>query len=272
MTHESQDLIGRKPESGCQPNHVTSVWTTAGLHRPSSGNRENIVKTATDLGLLPRGLPARVRLKDRIFRRPVIAVLVGVCVFAGALAQSSETHKKKKSSSKTAEITRFFVEESKKDSKYKTGPLHIVYDDGTEVVKSLPLLEASTEKETVFNDVGFSDVHLAADRQTLGWTIDVENCCTSYPIPLRVVIFRHGKVLRTFEQGQMVWSWMFFLGGERLAAAFGPTHGPEVGDYRLYNVKSGKLISEVFGDEDTQSLSSDAPEWAKLLEEQLHNK
>ena len=174
--------------------------------------------------------------------------------------------------SQTAEITRFFIEESKKDSKYETGPLHIVYDDGTEVVKSLPPLEASTDKETVFNDVGFSDVHLAADRQTLGWTIDVENCCTSYPIPLRVVIFRHGKVLRTFEQGQMVWSWMFFLGGKRLAAVFGPTHGPEVGDYRLYDVRSGKLLSEVFGDEGTQSLKPNAPEWAKLLEEHLHEK
>jgi hypothetical protein len=202
----------------------------------------------------------------------MIAALVALCVSSGALAQSSETPKKTKSSSQTVEITRFFIEESTKDSKYETGPLHIVYDDGTEVVKSLPPLEASTEKETVFNDVGFSDVHLAADRQTLGWTIDVENCCTSYPIPLRLVIFRHRKVLRSFEQGQMVWSWMFFLGGKQLAAVFGPPHGPEVGDYRLYDVQSGKLISEVFGDEGTQSLSPNAPEWAKLLEEHLHNK
>lgn len=200
------------------------------------------------------------------------AMLVGACVTVGASAQHAETPTKTKSTSQTAEITRFFIEESKSDSKYETGPLHIVYDDGTEVVKSLPPLEASTDKETVFNDVGFSDVHLAADRQTLGWTIDVENCCTSYPIPLRVVIFRHGKVLRTFEQGQMVWSWMFFLGGKRLAAVFGPTHGPEVGDYRLYDVRSGKLLSEVFGDEGTQSLKPNAPEWAKLLEEHLHEK
>ena len=202
----------------------------------------------------------------------MIAMLVGACVSVAAPAQSALTPRKTKSASQTAEITRFFIEESKKDSKYETGPLHIVYDDGTEVVKALPPLEASTEKETVFNDVGFSDVHLAADRQTLGWTIDVENCCTSYPIPRRVVIFRHRKVLRTFEQGQMVWNWMFFLGGKRLAAVFGPTHGPEVGDYRLYDIQTGKLISEVFGDEDTQSLSANAPEWAKLLEEHLHNK
>lgn len=200
----------------------------------------------------------------------MIAILAGACVSVGA--QSAETPTKTKSTSQTAEITRFFIEESKKDSNYETGPLHIVYDDGTEVVKSLPPLEASTDTEVVFNDVGFSDVHLAADQQTLGWTIDVENCCTSYPIPLRVVIFRHRKVLRTFEQGQMVWSWMFLGGGKRLAAVFGPTHGTEVGDYRLYDVQSGKLLSEVFGDESAQTLSPDAPEWAKVLEEHLHNK
>jgi hypothetical protein len=198
-------------------------------------------------------------------------MLVGVCVSIAALAQSTKTHIQPKSASQTAEITRYFIEEPKKDSGYETGPLHIIYDDGTEVVKTLPPLEASTEKKTVFNDVGFSDVRLAADRQTLGWTVDVENCCTSYPIPLRVVIFRHKKVLDTFAPGQMVWSWMFVRGGEQIAAVFGPTHGPEVGDYRLYDVKTGRSISEVFGDEDTQALKPDAPGWAQLLQDRLHN-
>lgn len=173
--------------------------------------------------------------------------------------------------SPAAEITRFFVEGAKEDSGY-TGPLHILYDDGTEVVQTLPSPKASTDKERAFNAVGFSDVQLAADKQTLGWTINVENCCTSYPIPLSVVIFRHGRVLHTFAQGQMVWSWMFFLGGKRIAVVFGLTHGPEIGDYRLYDAQTGKLISEVSGDEDTQALKPDAPEWAQLLQEHFHNK
>ena len=210
--------------------------------------------------------------EHRVLRAWMIPGLLGVCVSAGALAQSSAKPRKTRSTSQFAEVTKFFIEDSKKDSGYETGPLHIVYDDGTEVVRTLPPLEASTEKETVFNDVGYSDVHLATDRQTLGWTIDVENFCTSYPIPLRVVIFRHGKVLHSFAQGQMVWSWMFFRGGDVVAVVFGPTHGPEVGDYRLYDVQTGKLLSEVLGDEDTQSLKPDAPEWAQLLQEHLHSK
>ena len=161
-----------------------------------------------------------VRSEQRIFRPWIIPVLLGVCLSGWASAQPTETQKKAKSTSETAEITRFFIEEPKKGSAYETGPLHIVYDDGTEIVKTLPPMETSTDKEIVFNDVGFSCVQLAADRQTLGWTVDAENCCTSYPIPQRVVIFRRGKVLHAFAPG-LVWNWMFFLGGKRVAIVSG---------------------------------------------------
>lgn len=201
----------------------------------------------------------------------MISISLAACVSVGALAQSGEKQRKAKSPSQTAELTRFSIEEPKKDSGYETGPLHINYDDGTEIVRSLPPLAASTNKKTVFNDVGFSDVKLGADRQTLGWTVDVENCCTSYPIPLRLVIFRHGKVLHTFAQRQVVWSWMFLAGGEQVAIVFGPTHGSEVGDYRLYDVNTGKLVSEVWGDADTQALKPDAPNWAKQLQDHFHS-
>jgi hypothetical protein len=199
----------------------------------------------------------------------MIPMLVGVCLSIGASAQSTETQTKTKSTSQTAEIRRFSIEEPKKDSGYETGPLHIIDGDGTEIVKTLPPLKKEPDND---NAVGFSDVQLAEDRQTLGWTINVENCCTSYSIPTSVVVFRHKQVLHTFDQGQMVWSWMFVQGGERVAVVFGPTHGPEVGDYRLYDVKTGKLVSETWGDEDTQTLKLNAPEWAKRLQDHFHNK
>lgn len=198
-------------------------------------------------------------------------MLVGVCLSVGTSGQSTKAQTKTKSTPQNAEITRFFIEEPKEDSGYETGPLHIIYGDGTEIVKSLPPLKASTEKETVFNAVGFSDVQLAEDRQTLGWTINVENCCTSYSIPLRVVVFRHKQVLHTFRQGQMVWSWMFVQGGKQIAVVVGPTHGTDVGDNRLYDVKTGKLISETWDNENTQPPKPDPPELAKRLQDHLRN-
>ncbi|MBV9156929.1 MAG: hypothetical protein JO097_11760 [Acidobacteriaceae bacterium] len=228
--------------------------------------------TSVDADLMGALHKRRGRLQRRDLRRWMMPMLVGVCVSVGAFAQTAATQKKARSASPAAEITRFFLEEPKKDSGYETGPLHIVFNDGAEVVKTLPPLRASTEKEVVFNAVGFSGVQLAADRQTLGWTINVENCCTSYSIPLSLAVFRHKRVLHTFDQGQMIWSWIFVQGGEHVAIVFGPTHGPEVGDYRLYNLTTGKLISEVWGDEETQALKSNAPEWAKLLQDHLHNR
>lgn len=206
-----------------------------------------------------------------MIKRCLIPILVVACLSVAASGQSTSTQIKSKTASPTSEITRFYIDEPTKDSRYETGPLHIVYGDGTEYVKTLPPLERSTEKETVFNDVGFSGVQLAEDRQTIGWTINVENCCTSYSIPVSLVIFRHRQILHTFDLGQMVWSWMFIKGGDRVAVVSGPTHGPEIGDYCLYNARTGKLIAEVWGDEDTQALKPNAPQWAKQLQDRLHN-
>ena len=158
--------------------------------------------------------------------------------------QSAEPQKKTTGEPHNLEITRYFIEPPQEDSGYETGPLHIIYSDGTEIVKTLPALKASTEKETVFNAVGFSNVQLAEDRQTLGWTIDVENCCTSYPIPLNLVVFRGKQILHTFSLGQMIWGWKFVQGGKKLEIVSGTVHGSDVGDYQLYDVKTGKLISE----------------------------
>lgn len=211
-------------------------------------------------------------MKYLAYRQWIIALLFGACMPAISSAQSAATHQGPKPTSNAIHITRFFIEDPAKDSGYESGPLHIAYSDGTETVQTLPPLERSTEKETVFNDLAFSGVQLAEDRQTIGWTINVENCCTSYSIPMRVVVFRGKHVLRTIDQGQMVWSWMFVQRGERVAVVFGLTHGPEIGDYRLYNIRTGKLLSEVWGDDDTQALKPNAPAWARRLEEHYHSR
>lgn len=196
--------------------------------------------------------------------------MLATCACVPAMGQISPPAAKP--DHKAREIARFFIDQPEPGSAYETGPLHIVYTDGADVVMRLPPLQKSTDEEVVFNEVGFSDVRLAEDKQTIGWTIDVENCCTSYPLPLRVVVFRNEHVLREFDRMQMVQDWMFLNGGARIAIVTGFPHGPQIGDYRLYEVKTGKLLSEVFGDEKTQSLKPDAPQWAKLLEGQSQSR
>lgn len=198
---------------------------------------------------------------QRFAQRILMALLVAAGLTISLPSQTDQA----KMPSPSATITKFFIDEAQPESGYSTGSLHIIYSDGTEIVQKLPPLKKSTETETVFNAVGFSGIQLADDGRTLGWTVDVENCCTSYPIPLEVVVFRGGNVLHSFQE-RVAWKWMFLPGSKQIAIVWGATHGPEVGDYQLYDIASGELQAEVFGDEDIQRLKPDAPDWAKALE------
>ncbi|MFI5113894.1 MAG: hypothetical protein ACHP7J_02035 [Terriglobales bacterium] len=169
-----------------------------------------------------------------------------------------------------AYIVKCYVDEALPGSGYETGSLHIVYSDKTEVVETLPAKQKSTEDNIVFNEEGITDPKVAPDKRTVGWTENFDNCCTSYSVPVVLAIYTSGKSILHIQQGQMVWYWTFRDNGKRVAAVWGPTHGPEVGDYQLYDVKTGRMLSEVYGDAKTQSLKPDAPEWARQTEELSH--
>lgn len=169
----------------------------------------------------------------------------------------------------SAHIIKYYIDEAAAGSGYETGSLHIVYSDNTEIVEKIPPKQKSTEKETVENQEGIQDVKLAADKQVIGWTENYDNCCTSYAVPQVLSLYQSGKTIMHIQQGQMIWFWMFADKGKQVAAVWGAIHGPEIGDYQLYDIKTGSVIAEVFDDENTQSLKDDAPEWAKNTEKEM---
>jgi hypothetical protein len=168
-------------------------------------------------------------------------------------------------------IVKYYVEQLAPGSTYETGPLHIIYSDGLDVVQQLRPKKESTGREIAENQEGISDPQLAEDKQTIGWTETFDNAGTSYAVPLVLVVYRSGKIIRWIQQGQMVWSWAFVEGGKKVAIVWGLTHGPEVGDFQLYDVNTGRKLSEVFGDSGIQGLTPNAPKWAKRLEERLND-
>jgi len=167
-----------------------------------------------------------------------------------------------------AYIIRFYVDQPPPDSSYETGNLHILYSDNREITAALLPKEKRTGSNIVYNQQGITEVRLAPDKRTIGWEETFDNCCTSYSVPLVLAVYRSRGTILRIQQGQMLWRWAFREGGKQVAAVWGATHGPEVGDYQLYEVETGRLISEVFGDPATQSLRADAPEWAKELDRQ----
>jgi hypothetical protein len=81
------------------------------------------------------------------------------------------------------------------------GQIHVIESDGREYV-------APKEKD----QVSVAAPLLAENKLAAGWLVEYENCCTSYPIPLMLVIYRPGKPLERLGNGSS-----FLIGISRLA-------------------------------------------------------
>jgi hypothetical protein len=129
------------------------------------------------------------------------------------------------------------------------GKAHLVYADHSS--KTI-----SPEEQ----QVGCTDMSVADDHRTVGWSIQVENCCTSYPISVAVIAIRDGKTA-VLRSDQMVWQWHFLDHGNRIAVLSGPVHGTAT-KATLYDALSGKNLATWEG-------SGNVPEWADGWEDQF---
>lgn len=111
---------------------------------------------------------------------------------------------------------------------------HIFMADGTEVTPPL-------EKK----QVGASQPQVSFDNRSGGWLVDFDNCCTSYPLSLPLVIYRPGKPLLTFSgDKRAIFDWHFFEGKKRFAMCQEFPHGNLMPHYELHDVDSGRLLGE----------------------------
>jgi hypothetical protein len=123
-------------------------------------------------------------------------------------------------------IDKVFVDES--------GTVHVVERGG--VHKSVGKAK---------DQVGAAMVKIAQDGKTAGWTAEYPNCCTSYPIPLVLVIYRNGRIRHRLHDGMMIYDWRFWAHGQRVAFCTGTTHGPSTGHCELHDVESGRTLAKV---------------------------
>jgi hypothetical protein len=109
--------------------------------------------------------------------------------------------------------------------------------------------------------VEVSEPKLAGDRQTAGWLIHQDNCCTSYSIPTGLLIYRAGKKLNLGD-GLMIYDWCFVDGGAKVAMSTGTVHGMETRHLLLYDARSGRKLQEWSGGSDKTP-----PPWAADLKQ-----
>ena len=104
---------------------------------------------------------------------------------------------------------------------------------------------------------------VADDGRTVGWLVNFPNCCTSYPIPLVLVIYRDGRILRRIVSGVAlpIWKWSFVPGGERVTYYSEMVHGGKVRRAELRDVVNGKVIDFWNGDEGSSKQMRPMQEW-----------
>jgi len=119
-----------------------------------------------------------------------------------------------------------------------------VYLDAQETVHVVEASGREVLAPKVKDQVSAGDPKLAEDAQTAGWLVNFENCCTSYPIPLTLVIFRDGRIRREIRPGLMIYDWDFRESGGNVALCQGTTHGNVVPNCVLYRALTGKKLSE----------------------------
>jgi hypothetical protein len=138
-------------------------------------------------------------------------------------------------------ISRIYLDSSKN--------IRIVYSDGKE-------LQPPKEEDQVSCDY----FAVAEDKQTAGWLVDYQNSSTSYPIPMTLVIYRSGKVIRKISNGFVIGRWYFLDKGKQVAFYTNTVHGDRAPYYELRDIQSNKAIDKWQG-----QLTEKSPQWARRL-------
>jgi hypothetical protein len=129
--------------------------------------------------------------------------------------------------------------------------VQILYSDGKEL--AAPKLK---------DQVSFGRPLVAKDKRTVGWLAMLPNCCTSYPIPLTLVIYRDGRIIASISPGMSIFHWLFLSQGDRVALSTDVLHGGSdySAEYELYEVSSGRHLAHW-----NEWKAKEQPEWVGLL-------
>lgn len=128
--------------------------------------------------------------------------------------------------------------------------VHIVLDDGSDV---LPPIDK--------DQVGGSSASIAKDRRAAVWLADYDNCCTSYPLSMELIVYKPGKPLQKFKgDGRGIFNWQFVAEGKKFAFFQDFAHGPGNPHCELRDVETGRLISKWDG-----RITQKSPLWVRKI-------
>ncbi|MGD0590767.1 MAG: hypothetical protein ABSA44_08220 [Bacteroidota bacterium] len=139
----------------------------------------------------------------------------------------------------------------------ESGHLRIFTSDAREIV---------LQKDS--GQVGFDKVVISEDGHSVGWVALYPNSSTSYPIPLKLMIYSSGDLSTLTGIGEPVWRWHFTARGKQVAFEQETTHGSQGIHYELREVATGRLIAEYepeYGPDNLPIDIQNVPKWVEEL-------
>jgi len=157
-----------------------------------------------------------------MMRAPLmLSIVVGVLAPAATFAQ--------RGGSPPPVVERIDTEEN--------GGLSIVYSDGTRV-----LAPKGKDWQKEDGPTSYEEPAIAADRETVGWLVNFKNDTTSYDIPLSLMIYRSGKVIRKVGDGFLIYEWHFWADGKEVVFHSGQVHGDAGNHGTRVDIVTGKVL------------------------------
>lgn len=99
------------------------------------------------------------------------------------------------------------------------------------------------EPPKISEQVGFDHPRISADGQYAGWLALHRNCCTSYPVPLTLVVLGQDGQRQLFRGPAAIFGWCFVPSRKAVAYRQEVLHGPSDKTFELRRIADGKLLS-----------------------------
>ena len=115
------------------------------------------------------------------------------------------------------------------------------------------------------DQTGFADAQISPDGRAVGWLALYPNCCTTYPIALKLVILANGAQRSYAGNGLPISRWCFWAGGKQVAFEQETVHGGMGVHYELRDIETGELIDKYDPDANPDSITK-PPRWVVVLD------
>ncbi len=147
------------------------------------------------------------------------------------------------------------------------GDLHIMTTNGRQIVVAKSDDKRSVETQRAY----FETPVLSRDRRAVGSRVFYPNCCTSYEIPLTLVVYADGRTHRFTGSDLPIFLWHFADDGTMVAFGQEPVHFGCSVHYELRDIRSERLADSADVPEpcglDPNPQAVKVPEWVNKLEE-----